>query len=109
MHDDPDVLAGFAASEIQLITVAKIDAAVGDARQVLAQVLLWSHLARARVHLLAELRRAFHVWRLVELVVELELEIVELVSRGQCAAAAAVRYWRAREHAILDGPPALRR
>src|SRR4051812_818669 len=98
MDDDADVFAGFASAEIQLIAVPERDAAIKGAGFVLAQIrLILSELGCA-------LRAGFG-----EHEIELELDVFVLVDRGQAGASLTFSRRRARDHAIVDLPPALRR
>src|SRR5262245_55960560 len=107
MDDHADVLPGFPASEVELVTRAEGDAAVERAGRILAQVLLLGHLAVA-ARFLAELRRALGVGRFVELVVELELEVLERVHRGEATGPSSGRELGAtRDDAVFNLPTAL--
>ena len=90
VDDNADVLARLAPAEVELVAGAEHDAAIEDAGGILAQVGLLLDLAVAS-GLGSKLRRALHVRRLVQLVVELEFEVVELVYRRERTAAAVVR------------------
>src|SRR5262245_46577893 len=65
VHNDPDVLAGFTAAKIELVTCSQVDAAIEAARLVLAQIRL----------LVAQLRRALRTV-LGEQKIEFELEVL---------------------------------
>ena len=93
VHDDADILAGFAPPEIELIAIAKRHAAVERARLVFAEICL-------RV---AEFRRAFGA-RFGQHEVELELDIPELLDCRQAATALPLGGRHARNHAALDFP-----
>src|SRR5439155_26114398 len=74
VHDDADVFAGLAASDIELIAVPQVDAAVERACLVLAEIRL----------LLTELRRALGPC-FGQHEIELELYVLELVKCRQSA------------------------
>src|SRR5437867_1991625 len=93
VHDDPDVFAGLATPEIELIAIPQVDAAVERARLVLAEIRL----------LVTELRRALGP-RFGQHEIELELDVLELVSRRETAASLARRGRHAGNHAVLGLP-----